>query len=93
LKGTRLVGIRKILKALGKNKTAATVPHLLELLLKRLQGSLYIIWLDNLFSSTKLFGYLQDLGYGATGTARTNSGICAEFVAKKQADQKKDNIL
>jgi hypothetical protein len=45
-----------------------------------------------LFSSTKLFEYLRDQGYGATGTARINSGICADFVAKKQVDQKKDNI-
>jgi hypothetical protein len=92
-KGSGLVGIKKIPKALGKNKTAATVPYLLELLPKRLRDSPYIVWLDNLFSSTKLFDYLQDQGYGATGTARVNSGICADFVSKKQADQKKDSIL
>jgi hypothetical protein len=80
------VGIQKILKELGKNKTTATVLHLLKLLPKRPLDLLYIVWLDNLFSSTKLFGYLQDQGYGATGTARTNSGVCADFVAKKQAD-------
>jgi hypothetical protein len=59
---------------------------------KRPLDSPYVVWLDNLFSSTKLFGYLQQLGFGATGTARTNSGICADFVAKKQADRKKDEI-
>jgi hypothetical protein len=72
--------------ALSYNKTAATVPYLLGLLLKRPQESLYIVWLDNLFSSTKLFGYLRQIGYGATGTARTNSGICAEFIGRKQTD-------
>jgi Transposase IS4 len=68
------------------------VPHLLELLPKRPPDSPYIVWLDNLFSSTKLFGYLRQQGFGATGTARSNSGICADFATKKQADQKKDNI-
>jgi hypothetical protein len=91
-KGSGPVGIKKIPKALGKNKTAATVPFLLELLPKRPPHSPYIVWLDNLFSSTKLFEHLRQLGFGATGTARINSGICADFVAKKQADQKKDSI-
>jgi len=92
-KGSGPVGIKKIPKVLRKNKTAATVPHLLDLLPKRPRDSPYIVWLDNLFSSTKLFEYLRDQGYGATSTARINSGICADFVAKKQVDQKKDNIL
>jgi hypothetical protein len=90
-KGTGPIGI-KVPKALGQNKTAATVPYLLQLLPKRQPDSPYVVWLDNLFSSTKLLGYLRDLGFGATGTARTNSGICIDFVAKKQADKKKDTI-
>lgn len=90
-KGSGLVGV-KVPKALGRNKTAATVPYLLQLLPKRPKESPYVVWLDNLFSSTKLFGYLRELGFGATGTARTNSGICADFVAKKQVDAKKDDI-
>ena len=80
-------------KALGYNKTAATVPNLLQLLPKRLKESLYVVWLDNLFLSTKLFEYLRELGFGAIGTAWTSSGICADFVAKKKADAKNDNIL
>jgi hypothetical protein len=68
------------------------VLYLLQLLPKRPLDLPYIVWLDNLFSSTKLFGYLRQLGFGATGTACTNSSICADFVAKKQADQKKDDI-
>jgi Transposase IS4 len=47
----------------------------------------YCVWLDNLFVSTTLLSYLRKLGYGAAGTARTNSGICQEFVAKKKAEQ------
>ena len=90
-KGSGPIGI-KVPKALGCNKTAATVPYLLQLLPKRPKESPYVVWLDNLFSSTKLFGYLWELGFGATGTARTNSGICADFVAKKQADAKNDTI-
>jgi hypothetical protein len=80
-------------QALGQNKTVATVLYLLQLLSKRSLDSLYIVWLDNLFSSTKLFRCLQQLGFGATDTACTNSDICVNFVVKKQADQKKDNIL
>jgi hypothetical protein len=68
-KGSRPVGIGKVPKQLGQNRTAATVPYLLGKLPKRLPDSLYIVWLDNLFSSTKLFDYLRDLGFGATGTA------------------------
>jgi hypothetical protein len=47
----------------------------------------YCVWLDNLFTSTTLFSYLRNLGYGAAGTARTNSGICKDFVTKKKAEQ------
>ncbi len=79
-------------RTLSYNKTIATVSYLLRLLPKQPRESLYIVWLDNLFSSTKLFGYLHKLGYGATSTACTNSGICAKFVSQKQADKKKDNI-
>jgi len=80
-KGTGPLGIGKVPCALGCNKTAATVPYLLGLLHKRPKESPYIVWLDNLFSSTKLFEYLRQLGYGATSTACTNSGICTEFVS------------
>jgi hypothetical protein len=60
-KGSGPVGI-KVPSALGRNKTAATVPYLLQLLPKRPPNSPYIVWLDNLFSSTKLFRYLRELG-------------------------------
>jgi Transposase IS4 len=66
------------------------VPYLLKLLPMRPIESPYIVWLDNLFSSTKLFSFLRKEGFGATGTARTNSGICLEFVQKKRLDKAKD---
>jgi hypothetical protein len=85
------IGIPRVPKALGSNKTAAVVPFLLNLLPKR-PGLRYVVWLDNLFSSTKLFNYLRDLDYGAVGTCRTDSGICKDFVNKKAQDKKVDKI-
>ncbi len=79
-------------QALRQNKTAVIVPFLLQLLPPRPLDSPYIVWLDNLFSSTKLFAYLRELDYSATNTARTNSSICADFIARKQIDKKNDNI-
>jgi hypothetical protein len=84
------VGLGEIPKLLGKNQTAATVPFLLDKLPTRPKDSPYVVWLDNLFGSTKLLNYLRSLGYGCTATACTNSGICKEFVAKKQLDKKAD---
>jgi Transposase IS4 len=66
------------------------VPFLLRLLPKRLIESPYEVWLDNLFTSTKLFGYLWKEGFGATGTARTNSGVYNGFVERKKLDKAKD---
>jgi hypothetical protein len=85
------LGIPRIPKELGNNKTAAVVPFLLNLLPK-IPGFQYVVWLDNLFTSTNLLNYLRTLGYGATGTCRTNSGICQDFVDKKTKDSKVDNI-
>jgi hypothetical protein len=42
--------------------------------------------------STTLLSYLCKLGYSAAGTARTNSEICQEFVAKKKAEQSNQYI-
>jgi hypothetical protein len=49
-------------------------------------GRLYIA----LYSSTKLFGFLRQEGFRATGTARINSGIYTRFVEKKKVDKAKD---
>jgi hypothetical protein len=67
------------------------VPILLERLHK-VPGLRYVVWLDNLFVSTKLLRYLRDLDYGAAGTCRTNSGICKAFVERKKSDKKVDKI-
>ena len=72
-----------MLKILRQNKIAIIVLFLLQLLPSRPLDSLYVVWLDNLFLNIKLFAYLRELGYGATGIARTNSGICVDFVARK----------
>jgi hypothetical protein len=82
-KGKGPVRIPKVPKQLGQNKTAAAVPFLLELLPK-VPGLRYVVWLDNLFTSTKLLTYLRELGHGVVSTCRTNSGICKAFVNKKK---------
>ena len=64
------------------NKTQSVVPHLLSLLPK----ATYHLYCDNLFTSVKLFEYLRKLGYAATGTARTTSGVLADLVDLKKAD-------
>jgi hypothetical protein len=69
------------------NSTQAVVVNLLQRLPKLLSTLQYCVWLDNLFVSTTLFLYLRNLGYGAAGTARTNSDICKDFVVKKKAEQ------
>jgi hypothetical protein len=76
------------------NPTQAVVVNLLKTLLSPPIGpSLrYCVWLDNLFSSTTLFSYLQSLGYGATDIYRTNSGISKSFVLMKKAEQANPNL-
>jgi hypothetical protein len=64
------------------NSTQAVVVGLT----KTLPKSTYHIFVDNLFSSPPLFRNLRKQGYGATGTARTNSGISEELVNDKNDD-------
>ena len=71
-KGDGRQGIGRVPRPLGKNKTAAVVPALLNTLP---QGSSYDVTLDNLLTSTKLLEHLSTIGYGARGTARTNAGV------------------
>jgi hypothetical protein len=68
----------------GLNPTASTVPTLLNRLPKRSLGP-YMVWLDNLFTSTTLLLYLRNNGYSGSGTCRINSGISKEFVTRKKA--------
>ena len=86
------VNIGKILKELGTNKTAAVVAYLLDQLPRPLAGYTYGVFLDNLFTSRKLLVYLAKKGYGATGTARTNSGVFQKFVDLKKLDKKQDKV-
>lgn len=50
------------------------------------------MFLDNLFTSSKLLLALRDRGIGATETARTNSGIILKFVKLKKRDKKADKV-
>jgi hypothetical protein len=81
-------------KGSGINPTQGVVVNLLQSLRKppTRPSFHYCVWLNNLFVSTTLLSYLRKLGYGAVGTARTNSGICKEFVAKKKAEQSNQKI-
>ena len=62
------------------NPTQKVVTYLLKLLPK----AAYHVFLDNLFSSPKLFIILRELGIGALGTTRANSGIFKELVEEKK---------
>jgi hypothetical protein len=73
------------------NKTAAVVPHLLNLLPKPVIGR-YHVYLDNLFTSDVLIRYLRSCGWAATGTCRKDSGIFQELYDLKTKDSKSDTI-
>ena len=79
-------------KGTGGNKTAAIVAYLLGLLPFRIDPGRYVVYLDNLFTSLPLLKYLRSRGWGATGTARTNSGILKEYVDLKAMDKKRDQM-
>ena len=68
------------------------VAYLLGLLPVRTDPGRYIVYLDSLFTSLPLLKYLRNKGWGATGTARTNSGILKEYVDLKTMDKRKDQI-
>ena len=76
----------------GGNKTQAMVVHLLEQLPKRDSPYTYHVYLDNLFVSTKLLELLRSLGYAATGTCRTTSGILSELIKLKSKDKGKNEM-
>lgn len=79
-KGKGPVGIKPPNRRL--NKTNSVVISCLESLPKQP----YCVWLDNLFVSNNLLHYLRQNGYGAAGTARTNSGVAQELVKKKNEE-------
>jgi hypothetical protein len=65
------------------NPTQVVVP----LLINRLAKQTYHVYLDNLFSSPKLFLALRKLGTGATGTCRVNCGIYKPLADAKALDK------
>jgi hypothetical protein len=60
----RFIDLSKVSKPLGSNKTAAVVPFLLKMLPK-VPECQHVVWLDNLFTSTKLLEYLYNLDFEA----------------------------
>jgi len=56
------------------------------------QPRFYHLWLDNLFTSINLLRYLRSISVAATGTTRTNSGICKTLIELKSQDKKKDYL-
>jgi hypothetical protein len=67
----------------GLNPTQAVVV----MLMKALPNATYHVFCDNLFSTGRLFIILREDGYGATGTARVNSGIYKPYVTAKKDDK------
>jgi hypothetical protein len=73
-----------------KNETATVVYMFLSRLPKPPPKHHYIVWLDNLFTSTKLLIFLRKHGIGGTGTARKGSGINVEYTEWEKQEQKRD---
>ncbi|KFA55407.1 hypothetical protein S40293_10318 [Stachybotrys chartarum IBT 40293] len=71
-------------KRLALNPTQSVVPFLIH----KLPDASYHVFLDNLFSSPRLFTALREEGHGATGTARVNCGIFKQLVEAKIHDNK-----
>ncbi|PVH67331.1 hypothetical protein DL98DRAFT_579274 [Cadophora sp. DSE1049] len=69
------------------NKTQAVCLKLLQRLPPPLTGYGYHVFLDNLFVSAKFVAYARTLGFGVTGTCRTNSGIIQELLDLKKLDK------
>ena len=57
-------------------------------LIGQLEPRSYHVWLNNLFSSVPLMKSLANMGIAATGTARTNSGLCRDLIELKRSDHK-----
>jgi len=70
----------------GLNETSCLVVHLVEQLPKT-QG--FNIYMDNFFSNIPLFKYLRSKGFGACGTARTNS---AQFPEELKLGEGKEKL-
>ena len=64
------------------------MPHLL----KRLPPQKYHVYIDNLFTSNNLFLYFRSLGFGATGTCRSSSGVISDLAEMKKQEKAKDQM-
>ena len=87
--GFKPLGVTAIPEISLTNYTAAVVPTLLQQLPEWDNGH-YHIWLDNLFTSSRLLSYLHSNNVGASGTARANSGIHQDILKEKTIESKKD---
>jgi hypothetical protein len=52
----------------------------------------YHVYLDNLFTSTKLLELLRAKGYAAIGTCRTTLGVLLELIELKKKDKGKGEM-
>ena len=89
--GFRPLGVTAIPEISPTNYTAAIIPTLLRQLPEWDNGH-YHIWLDNLFTSSKLLSYLHGKNVGASGTARPNSGIHQDILDEKTIESTKDQF-
>ena len=85
---TKIKGAWSCFKIVGLNLIASIVIYLLEVLPKGPKREPYYhIWLDNLFTNQKLLLKLQNRGFGAIGTARSNSEIVKDLLQLKHEDK------
>jgi hypothetical protein len=75
-------------KELGDNNSSAVAAHLMA----QLPTSGNVVYLDNLFTNTRLLKYGRTKGWGATGTCTAKSGTLKLFGQKKKKDATKDEI-
>ncbi|KEY71344.1 hypothetical protein S7711_10150 [Stachybotrys chartarum IBT 7711] len=78
--GRKVASVPK--KKIRLNPTQSVVPALVKLL----PQCSYHVFLDNLFSSPKLFLALREEGHGATGIARTKCDLYRPLVEAKKLD-------
>ena len=80
-------GITDLIKHPGLPDTGSVVVQLM----KSLPAGEYVCFLDNFFSSVKLYTALKESGFAACGTAKRGSGIpLTQITMKELANKKKD---
>lgn len=79
---------RRFSRAYNKRDVLNPTQYVVYLLANSLPKTTYHVFLDNLFSSPKLFRLLRHRGIATTGTCRTNSGIYSDLVKLKAQDNK-----